>query len=386
MEFIDLHAQRERIREQLDVNIQKVVTEGKYILGPEVSELEKRLSQYVGVKHAVGCASGTDALLMALMAFGVGAGDAVFTTPFTFISTAEVVCLLGAVPVFVDIDPKTYNIDPAKLEKAIAAVKANDNKIYPLPLTPNTSALTPKAVIPVDLYGLMADYDAIEGIAEKHNLKVIEDAAQSFGAELKGRKACSFSDISCTSFFPAKPLGCYGDGGMCFTDDDQLASVLESIRAHGKGTHKYDNVRIGINGRLDTLQAGILKAKFDIFPDEVEKRQIVAKRYSDLISTGTSFVVPFIPDGYKSAWAQYTILAGDEQHRADSQKRLQAKGIPTAIYYPTPLHLQTAFARLGYKKGDLPVSENCAGRTFSLPMHPYLTEEQQKQVVDVLMS
>lgn len=386
MEFIDLHIQRERIREQLDANMQKVVTEGKYILGPEVAELEKRLSQYVGVKHAIGCASGTDALLMALMAFGIGPGDAVFTTPFTFISTAEVISLLGATPVFVDIDPKTYNIDPAQLENAIAAVRANDKNLHPLPLTPDFSPLSPKAVIPVDLYGLLADYVAIEGVAGKNGIKVIEDAAQAFGAEIKDRKACSFSDISCTSFFPAKPLGCYGDGGMCFTDDDQLAGILQSVRVHGKGSHKYDNVRIGINGRLDTLQAGILQAKFDIFPDEVEKRQIVAKRYSDLISAGTSFVVPFIPDGYKSAWAQYTILAGDEQHRADSQKRLQDKGIPTAIYYPTPLHLQTAFARLGYKKGDFPVSENCASRTFSLPMHPYLTEEQQRQVVDALLN
>lgn len=385
MEFIDLHAQRERIREQLDTNIQKVVAEGKYIMGPQVGELEKRLSAYVGSRHGIGCASGTDALLMALMAFGVGPGDAVFTTPFTFISTAEVISLLGATPVYVDIDPKTYNIDPAQLEKAIAAVNAGDKKIYPLPLTPGSSRLTPKAVIPVDLYGLMADYDAIGGIAGKHGLKVIEDAAQAFGAELNGRKACSFSDIACTSFFPAKPLGCYGDGGMCFTDDDRLAEILQSVRVHGKGGHKYDNVRIGINGRLDTLQAGILLAKFDIFPDEVEKRQVVAKRYADLISAGQSFVVPFIPGGYKSAWAQYTILAKDEKHRADSQKRLQDKGIPTAIYYPTPLHLQTAFAPLGYKKGDLPVSEECAGRTFSLPMHPYLTEEQQRQVVDALL-
>lgn len=384
MEFIDLHAQRERIKARLDSIIKKVISEGQYIMGPEVRELEKRLASYVGVKHAIGCASGTDALLMALMAFGVGAGDAVFTTPFTFISTAEVISILGAVPVFVDIDPKTYNIDPGQLEKAVVAVKTKDSNIHPLPRYRGSSDLAPKAVIPVDLYGLMADYNAIESVAEKHGLKVIEDAAQAFGAEMKGRKACSLSDISCTSFFPAKPLGCYGDGGMCFTDDDHLAGILQSLRVHGKGSHKYDNVRIGINGRLDTLQAGILQAKFDIFPDEVEKRQTVAKRYTDMISSETSYVVPHIPDGYKSAWAQYTILAKNEQHRAESQKTLKDKGIPTAIYYPTPLHLQTAIAPLGYEKGDFPVSENCAGRTFSLPMHPYLTVEQQMNVVRVL--
>jgi UDP-2-acetamido-2-deoxy-ribo-hexuluronate aminotransferase len=323
MEFVDLKTQQTRIKKQLDANIQRVLEHGHYIMGPEIKELETKLAAYVGVKHAIGCASGTDALLMALMALNIGPGDAVFTTPFTFIATAEVISLLGATPVFVDIDPKTYNIDPAKLDLAIQAVKTNDQSIHPLPLTPNSSRLTPKAIIPVDLFGLPADYDAIDVIANKHNLSAIEDAAQSFGAEYKGKKSCSFGHIACTSFFPAKPLGCYGDGGMCFTEDDALAAQLDSIRAHGKGSHKYDNARIGINGRLDTLQAAILLAKFDISPEEVVLRNQVATRYTSLL-TGKSgdtipnsgefgscpqISTPYIPSGYSSAWAQYSILA-----------------------------------------------------------------------------
>ena len=244
MDFIDLKTQQKRIKEQLDANIQKVLAHGRYILGPEVSELEKTLAGYVGTKHAVACSSGTDALLMALTAFNVGPGDAIFTTPFTFIATAEVISLLGATPVFVDIDPETFNIDPAGLEQAIAAVESNDPSLYTLPLASNTSHLTPRGVIPVDLFGLTADYDRINAISKSHDLFVIEDAAQSFGAEYKGRKSCSLGDIACTSFFPAKPLGCYGDGGMCFTNDDTLAVLLDSIRVHGQGANKYENVRI----------------------------------------------------------------------------------------------------------------------------------------------
>jgi len=269
--------------------MQKVLAHGNYIMGPEVKGLEKKLATYTGAKHAISCALGTDALLMALMAYGVKSGDAIFTTPFTFIATAEVINLLGATPVFVDIDPKTFNIDPAKLALAIQAIKTNDPSIYPLPnnnlkLKTENLTLSPKGIIPVDLFGLLADYDAIEAIAKEHGLFVIEDAAQSFGANYKGKMSCSYGDISCTSFFPAKPLGCYGDGGMCFTSDDHLAEVMESIRVHGKGGHKYDNVRIGINGRLDTLQAAILLAKFDIFPQEVELRNQVAAHYTDLLS------------------------------------------------------------------------------------------------------
>ncbi len=397
MEFCDLAAQQRRIKEQLDRNIQKVLKHGSYIMGPEVKELEQKLASYVGIKHAIGCASGTDALLMALMAYGVGPGDAIFTTPFTFIATAEVISLLGATPVFVDIDPQTFNIDPKKLALAIQAVKTNDPSIHPLPnVEPRTLnvELTPKGVIPVDLFGLLADYDTISVIAEEHGLFVIEDAAQSFGAKHKDKMSCSFGDIACTSFFPAKPLGCYGDGGMCFTNDDHLAEVMASIRVHGKGCHKYDNVRIGINGRLDTLQAAILLAKFDIFPEEVDLRNQAATRYTDLLSTihhtpstiddSSSLLTPHIPQGYTSAWAQYSLLAQDEEHRTALLKKLQGNKIPTAIYYPKPLHRQTAYAYLGYSEGTFPVSEDTAKRIFSLPMHPYLTENEQKEITAIL--
>jgi UDP-2-acetamido-2-deoxy-ribo-hexuluronate aminotransferase len=405
VEFIDLHAQQNRIRETIEARIRTVLDHGQYIMGPEIKELESKLTAYVGVKHALGCASGTDALLMALMALGTGPGDAIFTSPFTFIATAEVICLLGATPIFVDIDPKTFNIDPENLEKAIIALKNNDKSLYPLPLTPPVvgsyrhsshltsrpltpppSHLTPKAIIPVDLFGLTADYDAIQAVTDKYDLAVIEDAAQSFGAEFKGKRACSFGNIACTSFFPAKPLGCYGDGGMCFTNNDGFADVMDSIRVHGKGNHKYDNVRVGINGRLDSLQAAILIAKFDIFPEEIELRQKVAAGYSRGLGEESKVIPPQIPVGYKSSWAQYSVLARDESHRSQLQSRLKKAGIPTAIYYPKPLHLQTAFSYLGYRQGDFPVSEDCASRIFSLPMHPYLRSEDQDKIVRLLHS
>ena len=271
MQFNDLTLQQNRIKVKLDQNIQAVMKHGQYIMGPEVKELEERLADYVAIKHAIACASGTDALLLALMAYGVVPGDVILTTPFTFIATAEVISLLGATPAFVDIDPKTFNIDPEKLNKAIIALKSKDDSIYPLPANhDSTPLLVPKGIIAVDLFGLPADYGQINRIARKHNLFVIEDAAQSFGAEYNGGKTCSLTDIGCTSFFPAKPLGCYGDGGMCFTDNDQKAEIMRSLLVHGKGTDKYDNVRIGINGRLDTLQAAILNAKFDIFPKRLK--------------------------------------------------------------------------------------------------------------------
>jgi dTDP-4-amino-4,6-dideoxygalactose transaminase len=324
-------------------------------------------------------------LLLALLAGRIGPGDAVFTSPFTFIATAEVISLLGATPVFVDIDPKTFNIDPAKLDLAINALKSGSSDIHPLPITNNPLPLTPKGVIAVDLFGLPADYGRIDAVARKHDLFVIEDAAQSFGAELNGKKACSFGNIACTSFFPAKPLGCYGDGGMCFTNDDELANAMDSLRVHGKGDHKYDNVRIGINGRLDSLQAAILLAKFDIFPEEIKLRQQVANRYAVLLGADSQIKVPYIPSGATSAWAQYSILAADENQRAALQNKLKEAAIPTAIYYPQPLHLQTAFLSLGYKKGDFPVSEDCSHRIFSLPMHPYLSEDDQKMIADVIV-
>ncbi len=393
MEFIDLSFQQNRIGKEIDSNIHNVLSHGKYIMGPEINELEERLASYVGVRHAIACASGTDALLLALMAYNIGPGDAIFTTPFTFISTAEVISLLGATPIFVDIDPVTFNIDPSKLELAIRAVIENDRAIYPMPRVRNSkletrnSKLAPKAIIAVDLFGLPADYNRINAIAKKHGLFVVEDAAQSFGAEQKGRKTCSLSHFGCTSFFPAKPLGCYGDGGMCFTDDDHLAEVTRSLRVHGKGHHKYDNVGVGINGRLDTLQAAILLAKFNIFPEEVKLRQKVAQRYTELLSSNSNTIIPpRIPEFSTSVWAQYSILAKDEQQRSILQAKLKEAGIPTAIYYPRPLHLQQAFGYLGYTEEDFPISEDCAKRIFSLPMHPYLEEKDQQKIAKILLN
>jgi dTDP-4-amino-4,6-dideoxygalactose transaminase len=389
MQFVDLAAQQKRIRERIEANISTVMDHGKYIIGPEVGQLEDALKEFVGVKHAIGCASGTDAILLALMAKKVGPGDAIFTSPFTFIATAEVICLLGATPIFVDIDPKTFNIDPGQLEVAIKAIEKNDSTIHPVPvgnstLSPQSSNLTPRGVIGVDLFGLPADYDQINSIAQRHHLFVIEDAAQSFGAEYNGKKAGSLAEVACTSFFPAKPLGCYGDGGMCFTDNDDLAETLRSLLFHGKGHHKYDNVRIGMNGRLDTIQAAILLAKFDIFPEEIELRQKVARQYHKLFNSYSGILTPSIPNGYKSAWAQYSILAKGVEYRSELQNKLKECGIPTAIYYPKPLHLQTAFSSLGYREGDFPISEDCAKRIFSIPMHPYLTDEEQQNIADVI--
>ncbi len=389
MQFIDLAVQQKRIKSEIDANIAAILDHGKYIMGPEIGILENRLADYVGVKHAIGCASGTDALLMALLAKQIGPGDAVFTSPFTFIATAEVLSLLGAVPVFVDIDRQTFNIDPVKLQSAIQAIENNDASIHPVPAInayPGSAVteLKSRGILAVDLFGLPADYNRIDTIAREHGLFVIEDAAQSFGAALNGKMACSFGNIGCTSFFPAKPLGCYGDGGMCFTDDERLAEIMVSLRVHGKGHHKYDNVRIGVNGRLDTIQAGILLAKFNIFPEEIELRQQVVDRYTAMLNPLRNIQSPAIPAGYRSAWAQYSILAADENQRTELQNKLKEADIPTAIYYPKPLHLQSAFADLGYKNGDFPISEEISRRIFSLPMHPYLQEEDQQKIVAVI--
>ena len=383
MQFIDLRAQQRAIYPQILEGIKRVLAHGQYIMGPEIRDLECKLAAYVGTKHAISCSSGTDALLMALMAYGIGPGDAIFTTPFTFVATAEVISLLGATPVFVDIDPVTFNLDPAKLELALQALKAHDPAVYPLPV--NHQTVVPRGMIPVDLFGLPADYDRINAMAQAHGLFVIEDAAQSFGAEYHGRKSCSLAEIACTSFFPAKPLGGYGDGGMCFTDDDNLADIMRSVRIHGQGAHQYDNVRIGINGRLDSLQAAILLAKFQIFPGEVKLRQQIAARYSQLLSAADLQVTsPQVPPGSSSVWAQYSILSRDKDHRVALQASLQQAGIPTAIYYPKPLHLQEAFAGLGYRKGDFPVSESQAERIFSIPMHPYLKKADQEHIVAII--
>lgn len=386
MQFIDLVSQQQRLREKLESNIKAVLDHGQYILGPEVKALEECLGGYTGVRHAIACSSGTDALLIALMAHGVGAGDAVFTTAFTFVATAEVISLLGAVPVFVDIDPDTFNISTAELERAVLALEGNDPSLYPLPrFAPDAGKtaqpLKAKGVVAVDLYGLPADYDAINAVARRHGLFVIEDAAQSFGSESSGGKAGSLATIGCTSFFPAKPLGGYGDGGMCFTNDEVLAGRMRSISLHGQGRDRYENIRIGINGRLDTLQAAVLLAKFEIFSEEVERRQEVAKIYTELLASRSSLVPPGVPDGYRSVWAQYTVRARNEAQRSLLRGRLEAVGIPTAVYYPRPLHLQKAFGAMGYAAGDLPVSENYAGRVFSLPMHPYLKREDLERIV-----
>ena len=364
IQFIDLKAQQARIREDVEARMRKVLDHGAYIMGPEVRELEAQLAGYTGRKHCISCASGTDALLMALMAYHIGPGDAIITSPFTFIATAEVISLLGATPVFVDIDPETYNLDPGELE----AVMHDDSL--------RKKGLTVRGIIPVDLFGQPADYAEIGDFARKYGLFVIEDAAQAFGAEYRGAKSCSFGEIACTSFFPAKPLGCYGDGGAVFTDDDGLAEKLRSIRVHGQGHHKYDNVRIGINGRLDTMQAAVLLSKMTIFDDELPRRNRVAERYN--ASLAGTVVTPVVREDRSSVWAQYCILSND---RETLIARLKEKGVPSAIYYPKPLHLQDAYQSLGYRMGDFPKTEYAAERIFSLPMHPYLDAEEQDYIV-----
>lgn len=368
MDFIDLKAQQARIRDKIQLNINRVLDHGRYIMGPEIGQLEEALAEYVGVPHAVGVASGTDALLMPLMAYDVGPGDAVFTTPFTFIATGEVINLLGATPVFVDIEPDTFNMDASLLEESIEKVRSEGK-------------LTPKGILPVDLFGQPADYDEINRIAEKYNLFVLEDAAQSFGASYKNRRACSLAEVAATSFFPAKPLGAYGDGGMIFTSDVGMVEKLHSIRIHGKGSNKYDNIRVGINGRLDTLQAAVLLAKFDIFEEEIGLRQTVAQRYRDLLKGAVT--VPVVRDHNISAWAQYGLLHPDRDRVIEA---LQKNNIPTAIYYPIPLHLQEAFRCLDCKKGDFPVSEKIAAEVFSIPFHPYLKTADQEQIASVINS
>ncbi|MGB5686052.1 MAG: DegT/DnrJ/EryC1/StrS family aminotransferase [Candidatus Electrothrix sp.] len=377
--FVDLAGQQDALRPQLEKGIFTVLKHGKYILGPEVQELEGVLSDYVGVENAIGVASGTDALLAVLMAWGVGPGDAVFTTPFTFIATSEVISLLGATPVFVDIDPRTYNIDPDKLALAVQAVKANDPTIYPLPRFTGCEALQPKAVIPVDLFGLPADYDPIMKIAEQNKLFVLEDAAQGLGGVYKNHKSGSFGHAAATSFFPAKPLGCYGDGGAVMTNDQGLADEIRSIRVHGKGKDKYDNVRVGLNARLHTVQAAFLLAKFGVFSQEVAGRQRVAEKYSEILKGCAALTVPFVPDFAQSAWAQYTLYYQND--RVITQGALQASNIPSAVYYGRSLHLQPVYKGLGYEKGDLPVSEISSEHVLSLPMSPNLSDAALDHII-----
>lgn len=366
MEFRDLKTQYKNLKAEIDERVLSVMERAQFISGPEVKELEQKLAEYVGVKHCITCANGTDALELVLLAWGIGKGDAVFVPTFSFMSTAEVVASVGAFPLFVDIDPDTFNIDPKKLEQAI--IQAQNEGKYNL-----------RAIIPVDLFGMPADYEAIAAIAKRYGLKVLEDGAQGFGGAINGKRACSFGDAATTSFFPAKPLGCYGDGGAMFTDDDELALLLRSLTVHGKGTEKYDNVRIGRNSRLDTLQAAVLITKLKAF-DEYELGAVnrvaaeYTKRLKGIVKT------PAVPEGYLSSWAQYTILLENEEQRNDLQAQLKEKGIPSMIYYPRPLHLQTAFAFCGMKEGTCPVAEEASRCVLSLPMHPYLVSEEIKRV------
>ena len=382
--FIDLQSQFARIQPEVEAAMLAVVRSGQFILGPEVAKLEERLADYVGVKHCISCASGTDALVMALMAKGVGPGDAVFTVPFTFMASAEAIATVGATPVFVDVEAGSFNMDVAALERAIEALAKADASIHPLPRLPEAElkALRPKGVIAVDLFGLTADYAAINTIAAANGLFVIEDAAQSFGASANNARAGSLAEIGCTSFFPAKPLGCYGDGGAIFVNDSELDTILRSIRVHGQGEDKYENVRMGITGRLDAVQAAVLQKKLDIFDDEMDNRQRVAACYAEaLASEGIDVVAPAIPAHHISAWAQYTVTARDAVARTEFQQRLNAAGIPTMIYYPKALHQQKAFANLGYQTGDFAVSEDLTSRVFSLPMHPYLADAEISRIV-----
>jgi dTDP-4-amino-4,6-dideoxygalactose transaminase len=367
IEFIDLGAQRRRIGPRMDEAILRVVHHGKYIMGPEVAALEQKLSDFCGARHALSCANGTDALGLGLMALNVKPGDAILCPSFTFAATAEVVAWYGATAIFVDVFEDTFNMDSASLEAGIETAKRR--------------GLKPVGVIPVDLFGQPADFDAIEQIARANRMWVMSDAAQSFGATYKGRKVGTMGRITTTSFFPAKPLGCYGDGGAVFTDDDALIEVLRSLRIHGQGTDKYDNVRIGINGRLDTIQAAILIEKLAIFADEIVARDRVANAYNEALKDVA--IVPEVKPGYTSVWAQYTIrLPGRDRDRIADV--LKAQGIPTAIYYPKPLHQQTAYRDYPLAGNGLPVSDRLAKEVLALPMHPYLDETTQGRIVAAL--
>ncbi|MCS5582710.1 DegT/DnrJ/EryC1/StrS family aminotransferase [Marinobacter sp.] len=357
MQFIDLAAQQAVIKDKIDANIQKVLAHGKYILGPEVAELEEKLAAFVGSRHCISVANGTDALQIAQMALGVGPGDEVIVPGFSYIATAETPAVLGAKPVYVDVDPKTYNMDPSKLEAAITS--------------------RTKAIIPVSLYGQCADFGQINEVGRKYGIPVVEDGAQSFGATYRGEKSCGLSTIGCTSFFPSKPLGCYGDGGAIFTNDDELAVVLRQVARHGQD-RRYHHIRVGVNSRLDTLQAAILLPKLEILENEISSRNKVAARYTELLSAAGVTATPHIEEFNVSAWAQYTVQV---ENREAVQKKLQDAGIPTAVHYPIPLNKQPAVAD---SSAQLPVGDELASRVISLPMHPYMSETDQVRVVEAL--
>jgi dTDP-4-amino-4,6-dideoxygalactose transaminase len=363
--FIDVAAQRQLLGDKIDAAVSRVLEHCLFINGPEVAQLEADLAAFTGAKHVIACASGTDALLMVLLAKGIGPGDAVICPSFTFCATGEVIALLGATPVFADVNEETFNVDIASLQSAIAVARKQ--------------GLKPKAIIPVDLFGQPADHDLIAEVADAENLFVLDDAAQSFGATYRGKQLGTFGIATATSFFPAKPLGCYGDGGAIFTDDDEFAAILRSVRVHGHGSDKYDNVRLGLTGRLDTIQAAILIEKLKIFPDEIVARDRVAARYNE--SLAGLAIVPRVAADCSSVWAQYTIRIPSEMREAFSAK-LKAKGVPTAIYYPKPLHRQTAYRMYPSANGGLPASDKLSDEVISLPMHAYLDSPVQDRIIE----
>ena len=370
MQFRDLKTQYTVLKDEMDKAILDVVASSAYVMGPKVKEMEQAFAEYVGVKHCVACNSGTDALLLALMAWGVKKGDAVFVPSFTFFASAEVIANIGATPVFVDVDENTFNIDVADLERKIER-------------TLKAGKLTPKVVIAVDLFGLPADFKSVRRIADKYDLFVLEDGAQGFGGNIDGQKACTFGDIATTSFFPAKPVGCYGDGGAIFTNNDEWAALMESFHIHGKGSDRYDNVRIGMNSRLDSIQAAILLVKLKAFKEfELTDVNKVAVRYAEKLNGVVK--TPTVPEGYYSSWAQYTLQLESEEQRAGLQAALKALDIPTAIYYPIPMHQQTAFKYLNPDDNRCPVSERIAKTVLSLPIHPYLSEKDQDVICDAV--
>lgn len=370
MEFRDLKAQYDRYKYEIDSAIQEVINNTNFIGGKEVNTLEQRLAEYVGVRHCITCANGTEAMTLLMMAWDIKEGDAVFVPDFTFFSTGEIVSFRGATPIFVDVDRDTFNIDTTKLEKVIKKVL-------------DEGKLTPKVIIPVDLFGLPADHIEIEGIAKKYKLRVLEDAAQGFGGSINGKNACSFGDAATTSFFPAKPLGCYGDGGAIFTNDDELAELLNSLKVHGKGDNKYDNVRIGVNSRLDSIQAAVLNVKLTAFIDhELEDVNRVYRLYTEKLKGIVE--TPIIPEGYISSFAQYTIKLKNKEERDALQANLKAEGIPSMVYYTKPMHKQGAFAEYNYDDNDFEVTNELCDIVLSLPMHPYMSEEDVMSVVNVI--
>lgn len=370
MEFRDLKAQYRKYKTEIDSAIQEVLNNTNFIGGKEVNTLEQRLADYVGVKHCITCANGTEAMMLVMMAWDIKEGDAVFVPNFTFFSTGEVVSFRGATPVFVDVDRDTFNIDTEKLENAIKKVICEGE-------------LIPKVIIPVDLFGLPADYIELERIAKKYNLKVLEDGAQGFGGSINGKKACSFGDVATTSFFPAKPLGCYGDGGAIFANDDKLAELLNSLKVHGKGDNKYDNVRVGVNSRLDSLQAAVLNVKLTAL---IEHELDDVNRVYDIYTEKLKGIIetPVIPEGYVSSFAQYTIKLKDKDERDSLQAKLKAEGIPSMIYYVKPMHKQDAFSELDFDDSDFEITNELCDTVLSLPMHPYLREEDIEAVCDVI--